>query len=160
MGRSMPTDDDLGTTITFGCAEQFMMYCKAEYFNDGARQTQILMTDSPKRQKALGKLTVGFNEADWGEVKFQVVEAGNMAKFGQNRHMRGRLLSTGDRLLCEASSKDRVWGIGYTAKHAMQFRQHWGQNLLGKALMSVREKLRDCHGDNEEDAVDALLEDA
>lgn len=66
-----------------------------------------------------------------------------MAKFGQNRHIRGRLLATGGRLLCEAASRDRVWGIGYTAKHAMNFRQHWGENLLGKALMNVRRRLCD-----------------
>lgn len=132
--------------IPFKCAEQFMMFCKAARFKDRPRQALILATDSPKQQKALGKLTVGFDEDDWSEVKLKVVEAGNMAKFSQNRHMRGRLLSTGNRLLCEASSKDRVWGIGYTAKHAMQFRQHWGENLLGKALMSTREKLRETYG--------------
>lgn len=131
--------------IPFKCAEQFMMYCKAARFRDRARQRLVLATDSPKEQKALGKLTVGFNEEDWSQVKYQVVEAGNMAKFSQNRHMRGKLLSTGGRLLCEASSKDRVWGIGYTGKHAMQFRQHWGENLLGKALMSTRQKLRELH---------------
>jgi ribA/ribD-fused uncharacterized protein len=138
-----PNPNDL---IPFKCAEQFMMHCKAARFKDRPQQALILATDSPKQQKALGKLTVGFGEDDWSKVKFQVVEAGNMAKFSQNRHMRGRFLSTGNRMLCEASSRDRVWGIGYTAKHAMQFRQHWGDNLLGKGLMSTREKLRETHG--------------
>lgn len=141
-GNPDPNPNEL---IPFKCAEQFMMYCKAARFKDRPRQAVILATNSPKQQKALGKLTVGFDEDDWSQVKFNVVEAGNMAKFSQNRHMRGRLLSTGNRLLCEASSKARVWGIGYTGKHAMQFRQHWGENLLGKALMSTREKLRETY---------------
>lgn len=133
---------ELNSEITFNCAEQFMMYCKAGRFNDTDRQTQVLSTASPKEHKRLGKLTVGFTNESWDQVKNQVVEAGNMAKFGQNVHLRRKLLSTGDRLLCEAASRDRVWGIGYTAKHAMSHRKHWGENRLGKALMAVRERLR------------------
>ncbi|KAH7318369.1 hypothetical protein B0I35DRAFT_512001 [Stachybotrys elegans] len=128
--------------ITFSCTEQFMMYCKAARFHDTERQALILATESPKEQKRLGKLTVGFTDEGWDPVKSQVVEAGNMAKFGQNIHLKRKLLATGDQLLCEAASKDRVWGIGYTAKHAMHHRQHWGENRLGKALMAVRERLR------------------
>lgn len=68
--------------------------------------------------------------------------AGTIAKFGQNPKLKGKLLATGDQLLVEAASRDRVWGIGYTAKHAMSYQQHWGENRLGKALMEAREHLR------------------
>ncbi|TVY36587.1 N-glycosidase [Lachnellula occidentalis] len=135
-------DNDAESSITFTCAEQFMMYCKAGRFHDTETQKQVLATTSPKEQKRLGKLTAGFTDASWDEVKSVVVLAGTMAKFGQNRHLKGKLLATGDRLLVEAASRDRVWGIGYTAKHAMSFRQHWGENRLGKALMEARELLR------------------
>jgi ribA/ribD-fused uncharacterized protein len=93
-------------------------------------------------QKALGRQTAGFTDSSWDEIKSAVVEAGNIAKFGQNPKLRGKLLATGDRLLVEASSRDRVWGIGYTEKHAMAHRQRWGENKLGKALMAVREHLQ------------------
>lgn len=66
-----------------------------------------------------------------------------MAKFGQNPRLRILLLATDNRLLCEASPTDRIWGIGYNARWAMQFRQDWGDNMLGKALMSVREKFQE-----------------
>jgi ribA/ribD-fused uncharacterized protein len=130
-------------TMAFTCAEQFMMYCKAGRFNDTATQAKIMATDSPKEQKRLGRLTTGFNDKGWDEVKSEVVVAGNMAKFGQSDKLRGKLLATGERLLVEASGRDRVWGIGYTAKHAMQHREHWGENLLGLALMEVRRRLRE-----------------
>jgi ribA/ribD-fused uncharacterized protein len=68
--------------------------------------------------------------------------AGNVAKFGQNPKLGRKLLATRDRLLVEAASRDQIWGIGYTAKHAMLHRKHWGENRLGEALMMVRVRLR------------------
>ena len=135
-------DADNVDSITFTCAEQFMMYCKAGRFHDKETQRRVLATTSPKEQKRLGKLTAGFTDASWDEVKSEVVVAGNIAKFGQNPKLEGKLLATGDRLLVEAASRDRIWGIGYKAKHAMSHRQHWGENRLGMALMEAREHLR------------------
>jgi ribA/ribD-fused uncharacterized protein len=135
-------DADAEDSITFTCAEQFMMYCKAGRFHDKETQRRVLATTSPKEQKRLGKLTAGFTDASWDEVKSVVVVAGTIAKFGQNPKLKGKLLATGDRLLVEAASRDRIWGIGYTAKYAMSYRQHWGENRLGKALMEAREHLR------------------
>ncbi|KAK1972108.1 DUF1768-domain-containing protein [Colletotrichum sublineola] len=141
VGHVVDEADPYGS-ITFNCAEQFMMYCKAARFLDTARQARVLATENPKEQKALGRGTVGFTHESWDQIKSDVVVAGNIAKFGQNPHLGRKLLSTGDRLLCEAASKDRVWGIGYTAKHAMSQRQHWGENRLGKALMATRDHLK------------------
>lgn len=135
-----PNSDQEGS-ITFSCAEQFMMYCKAARFGDTDRQRRILAAESPKAQKALGKETIGFANESWDIIKSQVVTAGNIAKFGQDPSLRRKLLATGDRLLVEAASRDRVWGIGYSEKHAMNHRKHWGENRLGKALMAAREHL-------------------
>ncbi|RSL97491.1 hypothetical protein CDV31_012999 [Fusarium ambrosium] len=141
VGRDIDETDPDGS-ITFNCAEQFMMYCKAARFVDTSHQAEILATSSPRNQKLLGRKTVGFTHDEWDPVKSKVVEAGNMAKFTQNKHLGRKLLATGDRILVEAASKDRVWGIGYNANRAMDFQQHWGENLLGKALMATREQLR------------------
>ena len=51
-------------------------------------------------------------------------------------------MSTGDLLLVEASPFDRIWGIGFTAANAEVSKESWGLNLLGKALMEVRDELR------------------
>lgn len=52
------------------------------------------------------------------------------------------LLETGDRLLVEASPYDKIWGVGYSAANAAANEGNWGENLLGKALMRVRDRLR------------------
>lgn len=70
--------------------------------------------------------------------------AGNQAKFEQNPRLRGFLLSTGEQVLVEASPVDPIWGIGLAADHPDATRpEAWqGLNLLGFALMDVRERLR------------------
>jgi len=35
-----------------------------------------------------------------------------------------------------------IWGIGFTAQKAIENREKWGTNLLGKVLMEVRDELR------------------
>ena len=43
----------------------------------------------------------------------------------------------------QASKFDKVWGIGFDAAAAVRTpKEKWGQNLLGKALMNVRERIR------------------
>lgn len=71
-----------------------------------------------------------------------MVLQGNYSNFSQDSDLRRRLLETGDRELVQASPQDRTWGTGYAAKFAEMRRTEWGSNLLGKALMSVRERLR------------------
>ena len=119
------------------------MYCKAARFGDLDTQALILATPYPKQQKALGRQVARFSDARWDEVKSEVVLAGNIAKFGQNEPLGQKLLNTKDRLLVEASAKDRVWGIGFNEQHAMSHRAEWGQNLLGEALMAARTHLRE-----------------
>ncbi|KAI0387951.1 hypothetical protein F5Y04DRAFT_274807 [Hypomontagnella monticulosa] len=150
IGHPIDEEDPEGwQPIYFNCAEQFMMYCKAGRFHDSETQKLVLATHDPKEQKRLGRLTKGFDPASWDEIKSSVVVAGNLAKFGQNPHLKSLLLDTGDSLLAEAASLDRVWGIGFTAREAMagQNPQRWGENRLGKALMEVRKRLREAVAD-------------
>ena len=77
--------------------------------------------------------------------KLRIVEEGNYHKFTISEdadNLRAMLLATGDRELVEASPRDKIWGIGYAEKDAGYKRTKWGQNLLGKALTSVRGRLR------------------
>jgi ribA/ribD-fused uncharacterized protein len=133
--------EDAEDVITFECSEQYYMYCKATRFGDADIQQKILGTSDPKEQKRWGRL-VDFDASIWDQCKANVMYIGLMAKFSQNSKLKGKLLATRDKILVEAASKDRVWGVGYTEKHAMQFKQHWGENLLGKTLMRVRNNLR------------------
>lgn len=72
----------------------------------------------------------------WEDSKYQVMKAGLMAKFTQHADLKELLLSTGDAEIYEDSPKDFIWGTG------MRNGVGSGQNLLGKALMEVREELR------------------
>jgi ribA/ribD-fused uncharacterized protein len=45
------------------------------------------------------------------------VTTGNIAKFSQNERLKTFLLNTGNRVLVEASPRDRIWGIGMGASN-------------------------------------------
>ena len=130
--------------IHYNCAEQYMMAEKARLFEDHGALSKILASESPRTQKALGQKVRGFTEKAWRKNREQIVTKGNLAKFSQNSEMREELLETGDKTLVEASPLDRIWGIGLRADDPRVLDPHlWqGLNLLGKALMSVRDALR------------------
>lgn len=78
--------------------------------------------------------------------KLQIVIDGTYHKFTISEdaeNLRTMLMATGKREMVEASPGDRIWGVGFAEKNARENRVRWGQNLLGEALMSVREKLRE-----------------
>jgi ribA/ribD-fused uncharacterized protein len=124
-------------------AEHFMMAEKARLFGDEGARGRILAAPHPGAAKKLGRGVRNFDEAKWGEARFEVVVRGNLAKFGQNSALGEFLSNTGDRVLVEASPVDRVWGIGLAAvdPRAEDPREWRGLNLLGFALMEVRRLL-------------------
>ena len=130
--------------VDYPSAEHYMMAAKARLSGDARAAAQILAAPHPGAAKALGRQVRGFDEQRWAEHRFKVVIAGNMAKFGQHPQLRDFLVSTGSRVLVEASPQDRVWGIGLTADDERAASPaHWlGLNLLGFALMEVRQQLR------------------
>lgn len=136
-----PFDVD-GTT--YPTAEHWMMAGKARLFGDDDALARALTARSPGAAKAVGRTVRGFDEQVWAGARFDLVVAGNLAKFTQHDAEREVLLRTGDAVLVEASPFDRVWGVGLSAHHPDVTRvQGWrGLNLLGFALMEVRDRLR------------------
>ena len=128
----------------YNCAEQYMMAEKARIFGDEDVRQQILAENSQMAIKKLGRKVKYYDDAVWKSVKFDVVVKGNLAKFSQNEKLRNFLISTDDKVLVEASPKDEVWGIGLDehSSEASCPRKWKGTNLLGFALMEVRDKLR------------------
>lgn len=122
-----------------------MMAEKARLFNDVPVERQILAAKSPAEAKKLGRGIRGFAPEAWEAHKYGIVKAGNLLKFGQHENLAAFLLATGDRVLVEASPVDTVWGIGLAADAAdAEHPARWqGPNLLGFALMEVRDQLRD-----------------
>ncbi|TDD48872.1 NADAR family protein [Nonomuraea terrae] len=130
---------------TYASAEHYMMVHKAWLFGDGESAALILAAGHPGEAKDLGRTVRGFEEDTWRARRFEIVVRGNVAKFGQHPQLRDFLLGTGNRVLVEASPRDRVWGIGLTAtdEQAASPSAWQGLNLLGFALMAARATLRD-----------------
>ena len=131
--------------IGYSSAEQYMMHQKAVLFGDPDAAARILSTDSPRKQKSLGRTVQGFDDQVWQRERWNIVLRGNLAKFGQNRGLRKKLMATGDTELVEASPVDCIWGVGLTADDPRILdRGQWrGLNLLGQILMEVRRQLAD-----------------
>jgi ribA/ribD-fused uncharacterized protein len=141
--------------ITYTSTEQYMMAEKAKLFGDEKIRREILNTVDPKKCKALGRKVKNFDKAVWDKNKEKIVRHGNAEKFMQNRELRNFLLSTGDKVLAEASPVDRIWGIGLGKNNpdALDPEKWRGQNLLGFALMNARNDIAfiDMHGEFDED---------
>jgi len=127
----------------FASAEHYLMWRKAVLFGDEPMAERILAAPHPQVAKTLGGRVAGFEQAVWDEHRYPIVVAGNLAKFGRHPELRDYLLTTGDRVLVEASPRDRIWGIGLSRDDpaAADPRRWRGTNLLGFALMDVRESL-------------------
>lgn len=143
------TDD---STVVYQTAEQYMMHQKALLFSDHEIAAKILQTTVPKEQKALGRLVSNFTQERWEANRERIVEEGSYFKFkfgrdeGEGKEdgigLKAKLLETGDREIVEVSPMDKIWGVGFGAKNAGKRRKDWGLNLLGKALVRARERLR------------------
>ena len=129
--------------VRYATAEHWMMAGKARLFDDADALAKVLANDDPGAAKAAGRAVRGFDEARWLAHRFDLVVAGNHAKFAQHPVLERFLLSTGDQVLVEASPVDAIWGIGLAAgdPRAHDPAQWPGLNLLGFALMAVRERL-------------------
>jgi len=46
-----------------------------------------------------------------------------------------------DKIIVEASPNDRIWGIGYSEKYAIENIDNWGENLLGKIITELASEL-------------------
>ena len=102
---------------------------------------QAMKTENPSQRERV-RLAVGpglsksFGQgvemrADWPEARYGVMVEALRLKFIQNPTIKAKLLATGDAIIHEDSPYDFIWGF-----------RHNGLDLLGKALMQVREEFR------------------
>ena len=130
--------------ITFTSMEQYMMYKKAVCFKDENIAKQILEEKNVAKIKELGRLVSGYDEHIWNGVRQIIIYEGLFAKFSQNESLRSKLLDTKYSTLVECAVKDRICGIGLsmTDPKRLMLAKWQGQNLLGYALMLVRDRLK------------------
>lgn len=128
--------------IRYPTAEHYMMAEKARLFNDTDALDKILASTDPAEAKKLGRTVKDYRDDVWKQHRFEIVVRGNTAKFMQNETLNEFLQSTGDKVIVEASPRDRIWGIGMGASNpdASNPGKWKGLNLLGFALTAVREK--------------------
>jgi hypothetical protein len=129
--------------ITYPTAEHWMMAKKARLFGDRETEDKILQANTPAEAKKFGRLVKNFDLDVWDRHKFEIVVQGNFHKFSSHPELKKFLTGTQDRVLAEASPVDIVWGIGLAADHTdIENPLKWrGENLLGYALMQVRDQL-------------------
>ena len=133
--------------IQFNSSEQKFMYEKVKFFepNNSNLIRLILKETNPGKIKAYGgkRHLKTFDDKAWDKVKAHYMETALLLKFHQNEHLKKHLLSTGNDILYEASPSDKIWGIGFGIKQALTIpKEQYGQNLLGKTLMKVRDEIR------------------
>ncbi|MXN92831.1 DUF1768 domain-containing protein [Flavobacterium sp. Sd200] len=131
--------------VEYKSAEHYMMAKKAELFNDTEIMEKIISCKSPAEAKKLGREVKNYDEEQWLKCRFEIVVKGNYYKFSQNQSLKDFLLNTGNRVIVEASPVDAIWGIGLAADNPDCYNpEKWrGDNLLGFALMEVRDLLED-----------------
>jgi ribA/ribD-fused uncharacterized protein len=128
----------------YATAEHFMMAEKARLFSDEEALDAILAAKTPGEAKTLGRRVRQFNDATWLMHRDDIVTRASVAKFSSDDVLNSYLTGTGDRVLVEASPRDRIWGIGMGRNNpAAELPSNWrGANLLGLALMRARAILR------------------
>lgn len=129
--------------IVYKTAEHWMMAEKARLFNNIEISKKIIDAKHPMEVKKLGRKVKNFNPDTWNEHKYQIVQQGNYHKFSQHENLKEFLLNTKNRIIAEASPVDPIWGIGIAQddKNISNPNEWKGENLLGFALMEVRDKL-------------------
>ena len=140
-------NEDGVKSYEFKTAEHAVHFFKAKLFGDLEIANKITMTDYPKVAKNLGRTVKNFDQNIWDLNKRAIYTEVIKAKFTdeRNKDIKQKLIDTGDSILVECSPYDRIWGIGYSKNSpefiAKQF-DKWGQNLLGKVLMKVRDSIK------------------
>ena len=100
-----------------------------------------MQTTDQQTMQDLGRSVHNFNSKIWDGSKQVILYRALVAKFDQNIHLAAKLVKTGDAILAECSKSDHIWGIGrgMDDPRADDIATWDGQNLLGFALMQVRD---------------------
>lgn len=109
--------------------EQYLIYKKAELFNDTDAMETILKTTDEDELHFIGRKIKNYDDKKWSEIREKISYEGNKAKFMNNSELYKKLFYTGFTKLIYYSFDD-IWGCGNSRQ---------GKNLLGNILMKIRE---------------------
>lgn len=119
---------------TYHYSEQYFMKKKQEIFDPDNTElaAKIMASRNPVAIKMMGRKVRNFDGKVWDNHKYEVMMSALLLKFSQNPDFLKILLDTQGLYIREASPRDKIWGSGKDGR---------GQNLLGFALMEVRDIL-------------------
>jgi hypothetical protein len=129
----------------YNSAKQAIAAELAKSFNDQENLQKIMLADTPEEVSyELDDVPGDENQAKWNENIKRLLYDVNIAKFNQYPELVTRLLETKTALLGAYIPNDNLIGIGLSLDNIQSKNPiNWtGQNLLGKALMDIREKFR------------------
>jgi ribA/ribD-fused uncharacterized protein len=128
------------------------LYQACRYPNHPSAQQEIIGQFSPMTAKMKAKTFKSQTRDDWDDVRFKIMRWCLRVKLNQNFAEFGRLLlATKERAIVEQSRRDTYWG----AKLSEDGTCLVGQNVLGRLLMELREKLL-THGEAAFEVVEPL----
>lgn len=129
----------------YNSAKQAIAAELAKVFNDQENLQRIMIADTPEEVSyELDDVPGDENQAKWNDNIKQLLYDVNIAKFNQYPELVTRLLETKTAVLGAYIPNDNLIGIGLSLDNIQSKNPiNWtGQNLLGKALMDIREKFR------------------
>ncbi|VDM44879.1 unnamed protein product [Toxocara canis] len=127
-------------------AERYYWYKMAEHFGDTETMAKILDAPTTIKAEEAMKEIKDFDEAKWNEIKMSVWEAGQRLKLEQTRWISNLLVYTGKTYIAVAS-QDKVFGTGWRKNRDEANKPiFWdGENQGGKALMRLRQQIKETH---------------
>ena len=136
--------DSMNKKHTYCCNEQYFMYEKCLLFDKEniSLLENILQETDPTKIKKFGRYVKKYDDKEWSKCRYIIMKTGLLYKFA-SQEMKQKLIETNNKILYEASPTDAIWGIGFDAITALsRNKSEYGENLLGKCLMEVREELK------------------
>ena len=126
-------------------SEQAYMAEKAIYFKDYGTLYDILMADTPREAKRLGRQVKNFDANKWNKVSFDIMFDIVLQKFLQNDDLMNLIKDPEykDKHFVEGSPEDGIWGVKVSWDDPrIDDESNWnGENRLGKVLDKVRQYL-------------------
>lgn len=109
-------------------------YVQAQRFKCETTREEIRTADYAFEAKSLARTRPDALRHDWEDVRDEIMEIANRAKFSKHKQLAETLKATEDEELIEASPMSRYWGAGADGL---------GRNRLGEILMKIRDELRE-----------------
>lgn len=119
-------------------------YVVSVFSNDSANARSIMENNRPNKLDELGRNIRNCDDPGWSRLCRSYLRRGNFAKFSQNPNIGQQLIDNvlnGE--LVFAVEDDRLLGVGLKEEDGRLYqKKSWkGKNLLGRALMEVRDML-------------------